>query len=66
MFKISHNLNGKIIFKYKNDNLHKISVKKYQLLLFKRPSPIPYFYPLFIVYQTPTPREANKIHNPPT
>ena len=48
---IWHNLNGKVVSKYKNVNLEKISPKNYQLpLLFKRPISISYFHPLFINY----------------
>ena len=46
---IRHNPKGKVIAKYKNDNLGKITPKSISLLL-KRPILIPYFHlPLIII-----------------
>ena len=33
--------------------------------ILKRPTPIPYFHPLFIICWILLPRESNKIHSPP-
>ena len=63
---IWHNLNGKIISKFKNNNFKKISPKKYQRLFFKRPTPIPILPPHSYNISNPSSlREANKIHCSP-
>ena len=33
--------------------------------ILERPTPIPYFHPLFIICWIFLPRESNKIHSPP-
>ena len=59
------NFNSKINSKYKNDNLDKISSKKYQHPPFKKTYPYTIFSPPFYdLSHPPPPREANRIYSP--
>lgn len=42
----------------KSDNPEKISQQKYQPLLSKAPTPMPYFHPLCIIYWVPLTEEG--------